>query len=147
ANLDELQRDFFEVRAKEAVFAQILPAIMAELKRVERPVVSPTGRLQAGIGARMAIGITTRWTYLRVRRKLGHALDLAASTSPIVARERRRLARNCISYVSRRLRTLRRYAQFALFDRLFSIWRMIHIPLSLMLVAAIVVHIIAVSMH
>jgi hypothetical protein len=147
ASLDELQHDFLEVRDKESVFAQILPTIMAEMKRVERPLLSPNGQLHAGMGAALVTGITTRWAYLRVRWKLGHALDIAASTSPIVARERRRLERNCLSYVLRRLRQLRRYAQFVLFERLFSIWHVVHYPLFLVLVVAVIVHIVAVHMY
>lgn len=147
ASLDELQNDFLELRDKESVFAQILPTIMAELKRVEGPLLSPTGQLHAGMGAAVLAGITTRWAHLRVLWKLRHALNLAASTSPIVARERLRLERNCRSYVTRRLRQLRRFAQFVLFERLFSIWHVVHYPLFLVLVVAVIVHIIAVHMY
>jgi hypothetical protein len=147
ASLEEVQRDFVEVRDKESVFAQILPTIMAEMKRIERPLLSPNGQLHAGMGTALATGITTRWAYLRVRFKLGHALDIAASTSPIVARERARLERNCLAYASRRLRQLRRFAQFVLFERLFSIWHVVHYPLFLVLVVAVIVHIIAVHMY
>jgi hypothetical protein len=147
ASLEELQQNFLDVRDKESVFAQILPTIVAEMKRVERPLLSPNGQLHAGMGAALATGITTRWAYLRVRFKLGHALDIAASTSPIVARERERLERNCLSYVLRRLRQLRRFAQFVLFERLFSVWHVVHYPLFLVLVVAVIVHIIAVHMY
>jgi hypothetical protein len=147
ASLDELQRSFLDVRDKESVFAQILPTIIAELTRVERPLLAPNGKLHAGMGAAMLTGITTRWAYLRVRLKLGHALDAAADTSPIVARERSRLERNFLRYASARLRELRRFAQFMLFERLFSIWHIVHYPLFLVLVVAVFVHIIAVHMY
>ena len=147
ASLDELQRDFLDIRGKESVFAQFLPTIMAELARVERPLLSPTGKLHAGMGAVALAGITTWWAYLRVRLKLGPALNRAAAASPIVARERSRLERNCLRYVSRRLRQLRRFAQFVLFERLFSIWHVVHYPLFLVLIVAVIVHIVTVNMY
>jgi len=146
ASLEELQRSFLDIRDKESAFAQILPTIMAELTRVERPLLSPAGKLYAGVGEAMLTGFTTRWAYLRVWFKLDHALDLAAASSPLVARERHRLRRNCLRYVATRLRKLRSYAQFVMFERLFSIWHLVHYPLFLVLGIAVVVHIFAVLM-
>jgi len=147
ASLEELRRDFLEIRDKESAFAEIAPTIVDELARVERPLLSPAGRLHAGMGAAVLTGFTTRWAYLRVRMNLGRSLRAAAATSPILARERARLQRNCLSYVSRRLRQLRSFAQFLLFERLFSIWHIVHYPLFLVLVVAVVVHIVAVHMY
>jgi hypothetical protein len=147
ASLEELQRDFLETRDKESAFAQIAPTIVAELNRVERPLLSPAGKLHAGMGAAMLTGPTTWWAYLRVRIKLGHALEQAAANSAIVARERDRLERNCLRYVARRLKQLRSFAQFLMFERLFSIWHIVHYPLFVVLVVAVIVHIIAVHMY
>jgi hypothetical protein len=147
ANLDELQKDFVEIRDKGSAFAQFLPTIMEDLARVERPLLSPTGKLQAGMGTAMFAGITTHWANLRIRMKLGEALDAAATASPIVARERERLETNCRRYVAGRLRQLRAYAQFMMFERLFSIWHIVHYPLFVVLVVAVIVHIIAVHMY
>jgi hypothetical protein len=79
--------------------------------------------------------------------KLGRALDLAAAASPLVARERGRLRRNCLRYVAARLRKLRSYAQFVMFERLFSIWHLVHYPLFLVLGVAVIVHIVAVHIY
>jgi hypothetical protein len=147
ASLEELQHDFLETRDKESAFAQIVPTIVAELARVERPLLSPTGKLHAGMGDAMLTGVTTWWTYLKVRMKLGPALQQAAAASPIVARERERLQRNCLRYVARRLRQLRSFAQFLMFERLFSIWHVVHYPLFVVLVVAVIVHIVAVHMY
>jgi hypothetical protein len=147
ANLDELQKDFVDIRDKGSAFAQFLPTIMEDLARVERPLLSPTGKLQAGMATAMFAGITTHWANLRIRMKLGDALDAAATASPIVARERERLETNCRRYVAGRLRQLRAYAQFMMFERLFSIWHVVHYPLFIVLVAAVIVHIIAVHMY
>lgn len=147
ASLDELQRDFVQIRDKGSVFSQFLPTIMEDLARVERPLLSPTGKLDPGMGAAMLTGVTTRWAYLRIRVKLRHALDEAAKSSPIVARERDRLESNSRRYAAGRLEKLRKFAQFLLFERLFSIWHVVHYPLFVVLVVAVIVHIVAVHMY
>ncbi|HEY6597667.1 MAG TPA: hypothetical protein VIZ30_00025, partial [Pseudomonadales bacterium] len=147
ASLEELQRDFVEIRDKGSVFSQFLPMIVEELTRVERPLLAPNGKLEAGIGAAMATGVTTRWANLRIRMKLRHALDEAAKTSAIVARERSRLEANSRRYAAGRLEKLRRFAQFLMFERLFSIWHVVHYPLFVVLVVAVIVHIVAVHMY
>jgi hypothetical protein len=147
ASLEELQRDFVEIRDKGSVFSQFLPMIIEELARVERPLLAPNGKLEAGIGAAMLTGVTTRWANLRIRMKLRHALDEAAKTSPIVARERLRLEANSRRYAAGRLEKLRRFAQFLMFERLFSIWHVVHYPLFVVLVVAVIVHIVAVHMY
>ncbi len=147
ASLDELQRDFIDIRNKGSVFSQLLPTIMEELARVERPLLSPTGKLHAGIATAMVTGVRTRWAYLRIRMKLKHALDDAALASAIVARERVRLESNSARYAAGRLEKLRKYAQFVLFERLFSIWHVVHYPLFIVLVVAVIVHIVSVHMY
>jgi hypothetical protein len=147
ASLQDLQRDFVEIRDKGSVFAQLLPTLMDDLGRLEAPLLSPTGALNIGIGTAMSVGFRTRWAYLRMRMKLSQALDEAARTSPIVSRERERLEANIIRYAAGRLQKLRKYAQFVLFERLFSIWHVVHYPLFVVLVVAVIVHIVAVHMY
>jgi hypothetical protein len=147
ADLEELQRSFLETRDKQSTFAQIVPTIIEELTRVERPLLSPAGKLHASMLDAFLTGFTTRWAYLKVRVRLGRALERAALTSPIVARERMRLQRNCLTYVGRRLKQLRSFAQFVMFERLFSIWHVVHYPMFLVLVVAVIVHIVAVHMY
>ena len=144
ASLEELRRDFLATRDKESVFADILPGVLDQLTRVERPLLT---QLHPGIGQALVAGFATRWTYLRVRLLLRRALSTAAASSPLIARERDRLERNCLRYVSGRLRELRSFAQFLMFERLFSIWHVVHYPLFLVLVVAVIVHIVAVHMY
>ena len=51
ASLDELQRDFVEIRDKGSVFSQFLPTIMEDLARVERPLLSPNGQARTPVWA------------------------------------------------------------------------------------------------
>jgi hypothetical protein len=85
-----------------------------------------------------------RWRlHVYVRR----ALRAAARSSPAVASERRRLYVAACTYVDRRLAASRRVAGFEGYERLFSLWHALHIPLIFMMIIAAVIHIIAVHVY
>jgi len=75
------------------------------------------------------------------------ALRQAARNSSAVAAQRKRLSRTACAYVDKRLAATRRVAEFQGFERLFSLWHALHIPLIFMLLAAGVVHVIAVHVY
>ena len=50
-------------------------------------------------------------------------------------------------YITRRLRATQEVVEFRIYDRLFSIWRVLHIPLFLVLLAASIVHVISVHLY
>ena len=50
-------------------------------------------------------------------------------------------------YIDDRLAATRRVVEFAAFERLFSLWHALHLPLFLMLLVAGVVHVVAVHVY
>jgi hypothetical protein len=51
------------------------------------------------------------------------------------------------SYLTRYLRTLQNAAQFKFHERMFALWHVLHVPLLFVLIAAAVVHVIAVHLY
>ncbi len=49
--------------------------------------------------------------------------------------------------IARHLAAVQRVAQFGVFERLFSIWHVLHVPLVYMMVLSAVAHVIAVHMY
>ena len=88
--------------------------------------------------------VRERW---RLHRYLRRALKAGARSSPVLAAERRRLTRAARSYIDRRLAATKRVAEFAGYERLFSLWHALHIPLIFMLIIAAVIHVIAVNVY
>jgi hypothetical protein len=88
---------------------------------------------------------------LRQRWKLHgyvrHALHASARRSAVVATEQRRLRQSANNYVDRRLAATRRVAEFEGYERLFSLWHALHIPLIFMMIIAAVIHVIAVHVY
>ena len=54
---------------------------------------------------------------------------------------------NLIRHVSATLRAAQRYAQFSMYERLFSLWHVVHIPFLCMLVLTALVHVVAVHAY
>ena len=88
--------------------------------------------------------VRERW---RLHRYLKRALKASARTSSVVAAESQRLGRAARTYIDRRLAATKRVAEFAGYERLFSLWHALHIPLIFMLAIAAVVHVIAVNVY
>jgi hypothetical protein len=88
--------------------------------------------------------VRERW---RLHRYLRRALKAGARSSPVLATERRRLTRAARSYIDRRLAATKRVAEFAGYERLFSLWHALHVPLIFMLIIAAVIHVIAVNIY
>jgi hypothetical protein len=65
----------------------------------------------------------------------------------VVAAEHKRLWLTARGYVDRRLAATRRVASFEGYERLFSLWHALHIPLIFMMVIAAVIHVIAVHVY
>ena len=91
-----------------------------------------------------AFALQSRWN---LHRYIRSALRSAARNSPVIAAERTRLRRTAFAYVDRRIAATRRLADFQAFERLFSLWHALHIPLIVMLLVAGVVHVIVVHLY
>jgi len=91
--------------------------------------------------------LQTRWLALRLRRRIANRVNELAQSSDVVSEHAAKLKKNANAYVGRRLAALRKYAQFHANERLFSLWHIVHYPLFLILVVAVIVHVIAVHMY
>jgi hypothetical protein len=83
----------------------------------------------------------------RLRRYVSRELRRAARRSPILAEQRRRLRRTAKAYVHTRLVATRRVAEFEAYERLFSLWHVMHMPIMFIMYVAAIVHIIAVHVY
>jgi hypothetical protein len=86
----------------------------------------------------------TRW---RLHTFIRKAIRACAASSPILARQSARLRKTAIDFVDTRLRASRRVAEFEAYERLFSLWHLLHLPLFFMLLIAGIVHVISVHVY
>jgi hypothetical protein len=85
-----------------------------------------------------------RW---RITRRAMRELREAARQSRVLQAQHDTFARAVRRYIARRLEATRRVAEFESYERLFSLWHVLHLPLFFLLVVAGIVHVIAVHVY
>ena len=125
-----------------------LPELVTRIEAVEQrllkagPHLSFLGFAKPPVVA--FIALEARW---QLHRYIHHALHAGARRSAVVALEHKRLGLTARCYVDRRLAATRRVAGFEGYERLFSLWHALHIPLIFIMVIAAVIHVIAVHVY
>jgi hypothetical protein len=90
------------------------------------------------------VALRARW---RLHGYIRNALHAGARRSAVIALEHKRLGFTARCYVDRRLAATRRVAGFEGYERLFSLWHALHIPLIFIMVIAAIIHVIAVHVY
>jgi hypothetical protein len=145
ATLTELQANAQRMRSvttNVAFLPDLIQRVEAEeatlIKRCEntftllRPMVAGWWTIQARIRL-----------YMYVRRSLRNA----SKGGEMPADRQERIYRTASTYIDTRLMTTRRVLEFDAYERLFSLWHVLHLPLFFMLVIAGIVHVIAVHVY
>lgn len=78
---------------------------------------------------------------------LKHSLDNGVPARVLSRRERRRQLRVFERQVASHCQAIRRAASLNVYERLFSLWHVLHLPLFVMLVVAVIVHVLAVHLY
>lgn len=146
-NLGELQASAERLRAL-ARSISFLPELVVRLEAEEKRLLASGPRLPVLSLARpLAVSIGALVAQWRLRRYVRKALRAAARVSPTLAVQHKRLRHAAASYIGKRLAATRRVAAFEAYERLFSLWHVLHLPLIFMLLIAGVVHVIAVHVY
>ena len=125
-----------------------LPDLVTRLEAAEQHLLACGPHLSLlGFLKPVVVGfasVKARWQLYRYAR---NGLRAGARASPVVAAESKRLRRTAAAYIDKRLAATRRVAEFEGYERLFSLWHAVHIPLIFMLIIAAVIHVIAVNVY
>ena len=125
-----------------------LPELVGRIEAAEQRLLSAGPQLALlGFARPLVVALATVRERWRLHRYLRRALKASARASPVVAAESVRLGKAARSYIDRRLAATKRVAEFAGYERLFSLWHVLHIPLIFMLAIAAVVHVIATNVY
>ena len=154
AKLDGKEDNFEELRAvgerlgTQQTSVDVLPGLVAAIDSIEqrmiRPPRNPLLRLP-----HLVIGpvrsLIARWM---LRRAIRHSVSQVDPTkAALLSRHLGRLTLVTQNYAYRRFDAGRRLAEYQLYERLFSWWHVLHIPLFFMLLIAGIVHVIAVNIY
>jgi len=127
------------------------PGFSAPIRRTltevsEAALTRPPSLLGAVIQP-IALSLKTHWLYFSLKRQLFENIDAQASDSAVIGQHRQNLRRVSAKYLQARLGEIRRVAQFGLFERLFALWHVVHVPFFILLVVSAFVHVLAVHMY
>jgi hypothetical protein len=147
ATLAELQERANELRER-ATKILMMPELVNLVEDEERRLLAVAGWGPARmLFAPAAIAYHYSSGRSRLRRYVRAAIRVTAARHKAVARQSDRFERVAFDYVSRRMKVTREVAEFRIYEKLFSVWHVLHMPLFLMLIAAGIVHVISVHVY
>jgi hypothetical protein len=133
------------VQRREA--AALVPGLIERLAAYDALVLTPPASTTRALLLPLELGIATRWASLRLSWFVRQQVEVLARRSEIVRAQRAELRRSMTRFIREHLRRVRRVAELASYERLFSIWHVFHLPFFYMLVVAALLHVLAVHMY
>lgn len=142
ATLDELKE--FSNRLQQTSTVSFLPALARRIDEeqavVERRFAATPMLLRPLQGAMWAMSARRR-----LRREVREAIAKGADRRRDPSRES--LQQTAFRYIDDRISAARRVLEFRAFQKLFSLWHALHMPLFFMLIIAGTVHVVAVHLY
>lgn len=145
-NLAELQSSAQSLREKVAG-ASFVPDLLTELDAAERRM---TDRSKAPVRILFRPLTVTARMWIERRRLTRQAIEelrATAARSRVVAERHAHFERAVRRYIAKRLQATRQVVEFEAYERLFSLWHVLHLPLFFILLIAGVVHVVAVHVY
>ncbi|TLY57405.1 MAG: hypothetical protein E6K48_14960 [Gammaproteobacteria bacterium] len=125
-----------------------VPELVTHIENAEQRVLKAGPHLSVlGFARPIGVGVATVRARRQLHRYIRRALRASSRKSAVVRTEQKRLRETACAYVDRRLAATRRVAEFEGFERLFSLWHSLHIPLIFVMVIAAIIHVIAVHVY
>jgi len=145
ATLESLQADM--AADSNAGGLPVVALISQRLQPHEQAVLSRSRGILASVIGMMTAPLTVAHLRFRLKRDLKRLVDERLNGAPALRNHRQRLLASATGYLDRRLETYRKFAQLRGCERLFSLWHVVHFPLFLVMVAAAIVHVVAVHAY
>ena len=146
ASRAEMQAAADELREKVAG-SRFVPDLLQLLDAADRSLLAWKGGKASLLIRPPFVTARMLWHRWRITRRATAELAEAARQSPVLREQHEVFARAVKRYIRRRLEATRRVAEFESYERLFSLWHLLHLPLFFMLLIAGIVHVIAVHVY
>lgn len=145
--LRELQADLVRSVDKSHGLATLMPTLVGRLDKLSVELQGSEITQTLGIGRSLHWTFTHVFTRISLMLTAWRELNAAAQKSEAVARNQRRLRRSAARYIKEYTYLTGRVAQFSLYERLFALWHVFHLPIFFMMVLSALVHVLAVHMY
>ena len=125
----------------------VIEDLLEQLAVFDDSVLEPPSDVLQSMARPFSFAFRTRWAYLRMSLKLRKQMAAKAASTGSPNQEEKRKVQAVRRDLRRHLSQVRKVAHLSFFERLFSLWHILHLPFLFMLVIAAIVHIIAVHMY
>jgi hypothetical protein len=145
-NQTDLRAGATELKQKVAG-SQFVPELLTKIDQAEARVLSCK---RQSLHVMLRPIVVTALTWVEQRRLIRAAsaeLRAAAKQSRVLAQQHGHFLKAVRRYIKKRLQAAREVAEFESYERLFSMWHLLHTPLFFLLLAAGIVHVIAVHVY
>lgn len=144
--IKELQADHAKMHA--ALDSTSLPdsAILDELYAFENKVNARKG-IKGNLVNMLVLGMTSSWLLFKLTKKLKQQMQSKKHLKEATALERKAYFRTTTRYLQSYVGTLKKIAGLGFYERLFSLWHMLHLPIFFMLVLTAIAHVYAVHWY
>jgi hypothetical protein len=147
ADLVNLGSDAVRARSELDSVFDVVPGMKARLLHLEeRAMLNQCGFLSC-LANVLVTNIRTRWCGFVSVIELRQYFNSASRRENLTRAQRRYYFKKTRHYLSVYLQSVRKVAGFSLFDQLFSMWHIFHLPIFVMLLITGIVHVYAVHMY
>lgn len=146
-SLDEVQADLKKSILSSQGMAVFSPRLIDRLKTISEELQSRDATESLGVGLSLKWTFTHHLTQASLMRTARRELRMAAKRSGSIARNYEELLNASYTRIRQYTRLVGRVAQFSFYERLFSLWHMLHLPIFFLLVVSALFHVLAVHMY
>ena len=146
-NLKELTIELEEEKSGLARNLEFAPSAKKQLLGFANSALSHSKGFFFSVGIFLFMRLRTRWAYRSLRGPLKQGLKQEAKRKGWSSSIYRRNLRNARLEAWHFLRQVRKVAEFNVYERLFALWHLFHLPLMVMMMIAGVFHVIAVHAY
>jgi len=146
-NLQELQDEMAETMKANHGLAALMPKLISRMEMLAAELQGDAITRSIGVTRSLKWALKQGFVRFKLKRIAKRELIARAAVSTVIARDIKRLRRAADRHIDGHVRQMGRVAQYSLYERLFSLWHVFHLPLFLMLVLSACMHVLAVHMY
>ena len=145
--LGELQRDLSDSAEKSHGLATLMPKLVGRLDQLCGELQGDKVTNSLGVRRSLKWMLTHRFVRLSLLWTSRRELRVAAVRFDVVARDQKRLKRTTSRFIRDYTDLMTRVARFTVYERLFAVWHVLHLPIFFVMVLSALVHVLAVHMY
>lgn len=125
----------------------LLQPVREELAALDRRVLAPSPGIVGSVIRHLSIVWQTRRVYRHLLLRTRREIMQKAIGSAVVDQHAERLEATISRYLQEHLNQVRQVARFNSFERLFSLWHLVHVPFFVMMILSGLFHVFAVHLY